>query len=265
LGRPGPDDPTGRFTDRVQDYARYRPSYPKELLQLLREELGLRPDHVVADVGSGTGILTEMFLANGNRVIAVEPNRAMARAAEERLGGDPRFRSVDGRAEATGLEPVQVDFIVAGQAFHWFDAVRAREEFVRILKPQGSAVLVWNIRRVDGGPFLRDYEAFLRRWGTDYKEVSSRYQDEKAMKTFFGPGGYRSRRFDYRQTFDLAGLRGRLLSSSYTPAADDPRRGPMLAALPALFDRHQVEGHVAFEYDTHVYYGRLTAAGAGVS
>jgi SAM-dependent methyltransferase len=260
-----PQDPTGRFSDRVEDYARHRPSYPQELIGLLRDELGLRPEHVVADVGSGTGILTGMLLANGNRVVAIEPNRAMARAAEERLGGNPRFRSVDGRAEATGLDTGEVDLIVVGQAFHWFDVVRSREEFRRILKPEGGVALVWNIRRVEGTPFLRDYEAFLRRWGTDYNEVSSRYRDEGALGVFFGPGGYRTRRFDYRQMFDLGGLRGRLLSSSYTPAAGDPRREPMLAALAELFDGHQRDGRVAFEYDTWVYYGRLTPAGAGVS
>jgi SAM-dependent methyltransferase len=206
-----------------------------------------------------------MLLANGNRVIAVEPNRAMAQAAEERLGGDPRFRSADGRAEATGLPAGEVDLVVAAQAFHWFDPARSRDEFRRILKPPGGVALVWNIRRVDTTPFLRDYEAFLRQWGTDYNEVSSRYRDEGALRAFFGPGGYRMRRFDYRQAFDLAGLRGRLLSSSYTPAAGDPRREPMLAALAGLFEAHQRDGQVAFEYDTWVYYGRLTPAGAGVS
>ena len=259
-----PDDPTRRFTGRVADYARHRPSYPPELLRLLREELGLRPDHVVADVGSGTGILTEVLLAHGNRVFAVEPNRAMAAEAVRRLGGSRLFRDVDGRAEATGLDAGRFDFVVVGQAFHWFDPARAREEFRRILRPDGWVALVWNIRRADGTPFLRDYEAFLRRWGTDYEEVSSRYRDEAALATLFGPGGFRSRRFDHRQTFDLDGLRGRLLSSSYTPAEGDPRRGPMLAALPAVFEAHQEQGRVAFAYDTHVYYGR-PAPGAGVS
>jgi SAM-dependent methyltransferase len=261
----GPEDPTGRFTDRVADYARHRPSYPPELLQLLREELGLRPDHTVADVGSGTGILAEMLLDNGNRVLAVEPNRAMAEEAQRRLGGNPRFRDVDGRAEATGLEAGEVDLAVAAQAFHWFDPARSRDEFRRILKPGGGVALVWNIRRVDGTPFLRDYETFLRRWGTDYNEVSGRYRDPDTLNVFFGPGGYRTRRFEYRQTFDLAGLRGRLLSSSYTPGAGDARREPMLLALAGLFEAHQRDGRVAFEYDTWVYYGRLTAAGAGVS
>ena len=254
---PERSDPTRRFTDRASDYARYRPSYPPELLQLLREELGLRPHHVVADVGSGTGLLSEPFLDNGNVVFAVEPNRAMARAAQERLGGNARFRDVDGRAEATGLGPGSADFIVVGQAFHWFDVARAREEFRRILKPGGSVVLVWNIRRVDSTAFLRDYEAFLRHWGTDYNEVSSRYHDDAAMSSFFGPAGYRTRTFPNRQTFDLAGLRGRLLSSSYTPPAAHPRHQPMLMALPELFARHEIAGQVAFEYDTHVYYGQL--------
>ena len=254
---PEGSDPTRRFTDRVADYARYRPSYPPELFQLLRDELGLRPEHVVADVGSGTGLLTEPFLANGNVVYAVEPNRAMAAAAHDALGGDPRFRDVDGRAEATGLEPGTIDLIVAGQAFHWFDVPRARTEFRRILKPEGFAVLVWNIRRVDGTPFLREYEAFLRQWGTDYNEVSSRYQDEAAMASFFGPAGYRTATFHNAQAFDLEGLRGRLLSSSYTPPPGHPGREPMLAALPSLFERHQLGGQVAFDYDTFVYYGRL--------
>ena len=254
-------DPAHRFTDRVSDYARTRPSYPQELVQLLRDEVGLRPEHVVADVGSGTGILTALLLAEGNVVYAVEPNRAMAAAAHDALGGHAGFRDVDGRAEATGLEPASVDLIVAAQAFHWFDAARTRLEFRRILRPGGFVVLVWNIRSVDATPFLRDYEAFLRQWGTDYQEVSSRYQDEAAMGQLFGPEGYATRRFVNRQSFDLGGLRGRLLSSSYTPPPGDPRREAMLLALPALFDRHQEEGRVAFAYDTWVYYGRLHAPG----
>jgi len=250
-------DPTERFTGRVADYDRYRPSYPPELLRLMRDELGLRPDHMVADVGSGTGILSELFLQNGNLVFAVEPNRAMAEAAFSRLGRYERFRNVDGRAEATGLDQGRMDFVVAGQAFHWFNAARAREEFRRILKPEGWVVLVWNGRRVDGSAFLRDYEAFVRRFGTDYEEVSARYEDEATLRAFFGAGGYRKRRFDNGQTLDLAGLRGRLCSSSYAPPPGHPRHEPMLAALPELFGAHQERGQVRFEYDTHVYFGRL--------
>jgi SAM-dependent methyltransferase len=256
-GDPQGSDPTRRFTDRVSDYARYRPSYPPGLLELLREEAGLRPEHVVADIGSGTGLLSEPFLRNGNRVLAVEPNRAMADEAVRRFSGSGLFTDVDGRAEATGLDPASADFIVVGQAFHWFDAARARAEFRRILRPAGWVVLAWNARRVEGSPFLREYEAFLRRWGTDYREIAARYEEEGAIRTLFGAGGCRTRTFENLQSFDLAGLRGRLASSSYAPPAGHPRREPMMAALAELFAAHQERGRVAFEYDTHVYYGRL--------
>jgi SAM-dependent methyltransferase len=254
---PERSDPTRRFTDRAPDYARYRPTYPPELLALLREEAGLRPEHVVADVGSGTGLLSEPFLRNGNRVLAVEPNRAMAEEAVRRLAGSGLFHDVAGRAEATGLDPASVDFIVVGQAFHWFDAARAREEFRRILRPAGWVVLAWNARRVEGPPFLREYEAFLRRWGTDYREIAARYEEEGAIRTLFGAGGCRKRTFENVQSFDLAGLRGRLASSSYAPPRGHPRHEPMMAALAELFAAHQERGQVAFEYDTHVYYGGL--------
>ena len=139
-------DPTRRFTNRVANYARYRPGYPPAVLTCLRDECGLSPGSTVADVGSGTGILTELFLANGNHVYAVEPNEAMRQAAELSLAHYPGFTSVDGRAEATTLADDSVDFVTAGQAFHWFDAAASRVEFNRILRPGGYTALVWNAR-----------------------------------------------------------------------------------------------------------------------
>jgi SAM-dependent methyltransferase len=252
-----PSDPTGRFTDRVGDYVRTRPGYPPGVLEALREEIGLHPGHVVADVGSGTGLLTRLFIAHGNVVYGVEPNRAMAAAAEEELGPSGRFRSVDGRAESTGLPDGSVDLVAAGQAFHWFSVPEARAEFRRILRPPGGVALVWNLRRLDSTPFLREYEAFLHRWSVDYAAVSERHAEPASLRAFFGEGGWRERRFDNVQLFDLEGLAGRLLSSSYTPKAGDPRREPMLAALPELFARHARQGQVAFEYDTRIFAGRL--------
>src|SRR5947209_11876909 len=126
-------DSTSRFSSRVENYIRYRPGYPQSVVELLAGECGLTPTSVVADVGSGTGILTELFLRNGNTVYGVEPNREMREAGEGLLAGYPNFHSVDGRAEATGLPDASVDFVTAGQAFHWFDAQGARAEFSRIL------------------------------------------------------------------------------------------------------------------------------------
>jgi SAM-dependent methyltransferase len=251
-------DPTSRFTERVEDYARWRPGYPPGVLEAIGAELGLRPEHVVADVGSGTGLLSRLFVEYGTFVYGVEPNRAMAAVAEAELSGSGRFRSVAGRAEATGLPDGAVDLVTAGQAFHWFSVPETRVEFGRILRPRGGVALVWNLRKLDSTPFLRDYEAFVRQWSTDYAEVSARYAEEAALRAFFGPAGWREHRLDSAQHFDLEGLRGRLLSSSYTPREGDPRRERMLAALPALFAAHAREDKVAFEYDTRLFVGRLS-------
>src|SRR5215469_16795520 len=141
-------DAKQRFSNRVTDYARYRPSYPPELLDLLRMECGLQHEQNIADIGSGTGLLTKLFLENGNRVFGVEPNGEMRSAGEEVLRGYPNFTSIDGSAEATTLADSSVDFISAGQAFHWFDVELARGEFRRILKPGGWVVIVWQDRRM---------------------------------------------------------------------------------------------------------------------
>jgi SAM-dependent methyltransferase len=182
----------------------------------------------------------------------------MAAVAEADLGPSGRFHSVAGQAEATGLGDRSVDLVTAGQAFHWFSVPESRAEFRRILRPGGGVALVWNLRRLDSTPFLRDYEAFLRRWSTDYEEVSAQYANQTSLRALFGEAGWQERRFDSAQHFDLDGLRGRLLSSSYTPKEGDPRREAMLAALPAVFAAHGHEGQVAFEYDTRLFLGRLS-------
>jgi SAM-dependent methyltransferase len=250
-------DPTRRFSRRVEDYVRYRPGYPIAVIDTLRTECGLTPDSVVADVGSGTGILTELFLRNGNTVWGVEPNREMREAGERLLAGYSRFTSVDGRAEATTLAGRSVDFVVAGQAFHWFDREEAREEFLRVLRGGGWVVLVWNERLVEASPFLIEYEALLHRHATDYAKVDHRQVGGAALAGFYGKSGYRRRSFPNRQVLDFDGVRGRLLSSSYVPGAGDPGYEPMLADLERLFLAHAANGHATFEYETKLYFGRL--------
>src|SRR5258708_14345063 len=153
--------PTARFSDRVEDYVRYRPGYPPQVLELLRAECGLQPAHTVADIASGTGAFTRLLLENGNRIFAVEPNTAMREAGNQLLRSCGTMTGVAGTAEATTLPSASVDFVTAAQAAHWFDRVRARAEFVRILKPGGWWVLIWNERRTATTPFLSDYEQLL--------------------------------------------------------------------------------------------------------
>jgi len=249
-------DATKRFSNRVADYVLYRPRYPAGLIELLAKEIGLERSWSITDVGSGTGISAEPFLKLGNVVFGVEPNDEMRQAAESLLKGFSNFRSTKGTAEATGLASGSMNAIVAGQAFHWFDAARSSEEFRRILKPGGWVVLIWNRRQIDTTPFLRDYEALLNEHGIDYGKVRHENIDESKLSAFF-TRGYECKVLPNEQIFDLNGLRGRLLSSSYVPAEGQPGFDPMIAGLRRIFEKHNEAGRVRFKYDTDIYYGRL--------
>ncbi len=249
-------DATGRFSDRVENYIKHRPGYPPEVIQLLVAKGGLTQDSLIADIGSGTGILSELLLQNGNRVFAVEPNREMRTAAEKLLNHYENFISVDGRAEATTLADHRVDMIVAAQAFHWFDKARARTEFARILKPQGWVALIWNERRVASTVFLRDFENLFLKYGTDYAQVRHE-NSEPDIAPFFAPCAFVCESFLNLQELDLEGLTGRVLSASYAPKPNDPNYEPMLNDLTEIFSTHQIHGRVVIEYDTRVYLGHL--------
>ncbi len=249
---------TERFSDRVDNYVRYRPHYPHAVLDCLSHECGLSPRAVVADVGSGTGILSELFLRHGNRVLGVEPNRAMREAGADSLRSFEAFESVDGTAENTTLPAESADFVTAGQAFHWFDVERCRCEFQRILRPGGWVVLAWNERR-EGTLFGQEYLELVRRFAVDYDRVKQKLVNETVLSNFFA-GGCETRTFPNAQTLDFQGLKGRFLSSSYTPQMDHPAYADMEATLRALFDGYAVDGKINFEYDTNVYFGQLPPA-----
>ena len=250
-------DAKQRFSNRVADYARYRPGYPSGLVDLLREECGLRPEHTVADIGSGTGLLTKLFLAYGNRVFGVEPNSDMRAAGEEFLQQYPNFKSVNGAAEATTLAADSVEFIAAGQAFHWFNRAATRAEFQRILNPGGWIVIAWNDRRLDETPFSREYEDLLRRFGTDYTSVRDAYPEAQTIREFLNDGCLGSRDLPNHQIFDWQGLCGRLLSSSYAPKEGHPNYAPMMAELQRMFSANQKNGQIRMDYFTRVYFGQF--------
>src|SRR5229473_235026 len=231
-------DAKQRFSSRVADYVRYRPSYPSALLDLLRAECSLRPGHVIADIGSGTGFLSELFLNNGNRVYGVEPNKDMRQAGEEYLASYDGFSSIDGSAEATTLDDASVDFVTAGQSFHWFEPDSARREFARVLKPGGWMVIAWNDRRMEEAPFTRAYENILDR-----------------IRGFFST--FSQHDSPNHQILDWEALSGRLRSSSFTPTEGHPNFAPMMEDLQKLFGAYQQNGQVRMDYFTRVYYGQL--------
>lgn len=248
---------TQRFSDRVENYVRFRPSYPPGVIETLRKQAGLNSRAEVADIGSGTGIFAALLLPHAARVFGVEPNAAMRAAGESFLGGDARFISVAGTAETTGLPDASVDLVTAAQAFHWFDVPACRREFARILRPGGGVALIWNERLVDATPFLADYETLLRRHATDYARVNHANVDAGAAAALFAQQGFTLVEFPNEQSFDFEGLKGRVLSSSYAPNVGHPGHEPMLRDLEDLFRRHAEEGRVAFRYTTKLYHGRL--------
>ncbi|MFQ5720724.1 MAG: class I SAM-dependent methyltransferase, partial [Acidobacteriota bacterium] len=254
-------DPTDRFTDRVADYVHARPSYPRAIHEILAAEHGLAPDHVITDVGSGTGKLAKVFLARGHRVFGVEPNAAMRQAAEVLFRGEKRFIIVDGTAEATGLKAESTDWVVAGQAFHWFDIDGARMEFARILRAPRRVALIWNDRNTEDSDLMRDYETLLARHGIDYAEVKRRQTADDPVARFFGPEKAAEHRFRHDQVLDRHRLRRRLQSSSFVPAVGAPGHEAMLGDLDELFARHQQGGEVRLLYSTRVCVGRLAENG----
>lgn len=248
--------PTERFSDRVENYVRCRPGYPPQVLECLRRECGLRPEHVIADIASGTGIFTRLLLENGNRVFAVEPNAAMRTASEALKESFPKLAFVAGTAEQTTLPPASVDFVTAAQAAHWFQVESARAEFQRILKPDGWCVFVWNERRTAGNKFLEDYEHLLHTYCPEYKE-KRHGRTTLIAQEFFSGMRYEERIFSYAQQFDLPGLTGRLLSSSYCPLAGHPNHAPMMQELDRIFRAHARENQVRIEYDTRAFFSQL--------
>ena len=250
-------DAKQRFSNRVADYVRYRPGYPAALLDLLRAECGLRPGHVIADIGSGTGFLSELFLKNGNRVYSVEPNAEMRRAGEEYLASYDGFSSIEGSAESTTLGDSTIDFVAAGQAFHWFEPSAARSEFIRILKSSGWVVIAWHDRRMEEQTLTREYEELLERFGIDYKRVKDAYPEVHHIRSFFGGDHFYSRDLPHEQVLDWDGLRGRLRSSSFAPTEGHPNYAPMMEELDRIFRTNQRDGYVRLEYFTRLYFGRL--------
>jgi len=258
---------TTRFSDRVEDYVKYRPHYPVAILTYLQDTYQFNPDWVVADIGSGTGISTELFLRGDEkgenrgvkRIYAVEPNTEMRKKAEELLSGYPGFVSINGTAEATGLPVASVDLILAGQAFHWFDPVRTQQEFLRIARPGSVVALIWNERLILSD-FEAAYEDLILEYAGDYKTINHKNITDPQIGAFFDPQAFALAVFDNEQVFDFDGLKGRLLSSSYIPK-EGAGHDAMMKALAARFAPHRGGGGVGVGYETKLYTGIIRPRG----
>jgi SAM-dependent methyltransferase len=249
---------TQRFTNRVANYVKYRPGYPEEVLNFLKEKAGITAGSVIADAGSGTGIFTKLLLDEGYTVYAIEPNDAMRKSSVEQLHNYKNFHAVNGTAEDTTLESHGIDLVVCAQAFHWFDQTLAKTEFKRILKPKGQVALIWNNRQIEYDEFAIAYELLLQQQGTDYSEVNHRNITDVDFSNFFKNGKYELAKYNNVQIFDEDGLIGRAFSSSYIPPKETEPGQAFLADLKALFQQYQTnKGTVDFVYQTEVYLGKV--------
>jgi SAM-dependent methyltransferase len=250
-------DPAKRFSAKAKYYNKYRPRYPDQIIKILEEDIGLPSlsSFKIADIGSGTGILSEFFLKNGNTVFGVEPNKEMREVAERVLKTYKNFISVDGRAEATNIEEI-VDAITAGQSFHWFNIEKARQEFLRILKPGGYVILIWNQRKGCSTSFGKDIEQILLDYGTDYKQVTN-HERTLDFHTFYGSRGFQKRTLSNVRKMTFNELQGRLLSISCVPDVGDSRYPDLMEHLKNIFARHQINGKIISEFETELYFGQL--------
>lgn len=243
-------DPKQRFSDRADDYAKYRPDYPASLYELLRDRYGLMPEHTIVDLGAGTGLFARLFLERGHAVIGVEPNEAMLRAGELELANFPKYSCVRATAEETTLPDGCADLITAGTAFHWFDPVRTEAECLRLMKPHARVVLAWNVWDEAKSDFNLGYRSLIDTWG-----VSRVVPNSSEAGDFMG-GRFDFHGLPHQQRFDFDGLLGRLMSASYAPKAGHPNHVPMIEALERLFDEHHDdEGFVTLELLTKVLVG----------
>lgn len=245
----------GRFTSRVENYVKYRPHYPREIIPFLSEECSMTKQTIIADIGSGPGISSENFIANGNVVYAIEPNDAMRKSAENIFAGKKNFISIKGTAENTTLKNDSMDMIIAGQAFHWFDREKSRSEFKRILKKDGYVILIWN-EKTESDEFMKEYYTLIKKYGINYEIVNHANVDFPALEKFFAPDKCSLKIFDHMHTLDYDGLRGRLLSSSYIPL-EGTAHEMMIKELDAIFEKHESAGEVNMMYETLLYYGML--------
>ncbi len=250
-------DSTGKFTHKVSDYVKYRPSYPDGFIRYLFEEVGFSGDAAVADVGAGTGILTARLAEEVKTVYAIEPNRNMRMACMEACGRNCSFVTLEGTAEDTGLPDDSVDFVTVAQAFHWFDRHRSQQEFARILKPDGLVVLVWNTR-VPDAPVVLALDAACRRHCPDFTGFSGgEAASFERFVSIFRDGICEMRSFPNDQMLTREALVGSMLSSSYAPMKAEVSFDPFVKELESIFDRFAVNGHLFLPMRTLSYIGRV--------
>lgn len=246
-------DPKQLFTDRAEDYAKYRPNYPEALLHELS---AIGEGGTIVDVGSGTGIFSALLTRLSATIVGVEPNAAMRAQAERNLANCSNFRSVEGSAEALPFDDESVKLVTVAQAFHWFDRSKFKSECRRVLQRPGWVALVWNLRKAGQEGFFADYEQILRTHAPTYKASGHQNESDQQFQEFFD-GEFEQKTFSNPQFLFWEELLGRAKSASYFPREGDETYESAITALQTAFDKHKRGGRVDFDYTTELYLGTV--------
>lgn len=239
------------FARRASYYARYRPTYPTAVIDKLREMGALTEASIVADIGAGTGISTELFLKHGYQVWAVEPCREMRLEAEAQLSSYAGYKSREGTAERLPLADSSIDLVISGQAFHWFQPRPTRQEFVRVLRPPGFVALFWNRYLKTATPAMHAYSKLVSKYFGP-----PRLETQVNLEAFYQRTFYSFEFVNDRQE-DFETVHGGLLSHSRAPLPGDPAYASMRLDLQRWFQRYADSGQVCFPCRTELHIGSL--------
>ena len=252
-------DNTNKFNQKADAYSIGRPSYATTFIDMLYSKQGFSSRSIIADIGSGTGILSKQLLANGSVVYAVEPNSDMRINAENQLKSFKNFYSVNGTAEHTTLADNSVDYITVAQAFHWFDCISFKKECNRILKPDGKVFLIWNTRDAAADINIQQSMIF-KKYCPDFVGFSGGIKENDDRIYEFFDNEFMREEFDNPLLYDREKFIQRSLSASYSLNENDKNYNEYLLALNDLFERYSINGALTIPNKTVVYFG--TVAGA---
>lgn len=244
-----------QFTGKAELYSKYRPDYPEQLIIDLIDEQSLNEKSVIADIGSGTGILTKKLLDSHLQVKAVEPNREMREIAENLLNDYEHFTSVNGTAENTTLASNSINLITVAQAFHWFDHKKFKNECKRILKFDGKVCIVFNMRSTDT-TIIQEIIELYRSCCPNFKGFSNGISDT-AFEEFFAGNGYKVNSYTNPLFYHRADFVGRHLSASYAPKKGEKTFELLVHGLNNLFDKYSEEGQIMIPNVTKSYCGYI--------
>lgn len=247
-----------KFNGMGKVYSKYRPSYPLNFVDYLFTDVGMSQSSIIADVGSGTGILTRQLLEKGSNVYGIEPNADMRVIAETNLNNFPGFTSVSGSAENTTIDDNSVDYITVAQAFHWFDREKFKKECQRILKPEGKVILVWNTRDNENELVIENYEV-NRKYCPNFKGFSDGMYGKTNNDDFsdFFNGEYETKVFLNNLIFDMDGFIGRNLSASYALKSNDAQYNDYVNELKKIYEKYSNNGQLIMPNLTRSYVGNV--------